>query len=155
MLERCSEFELALELAIQAEQTPESAAERQVLLRMLPRLRRKLGGPPMKRPSPREMLRLDLHLPRSDLELSVEQYVQAHLRRRRTGPLRRKHVDQLVVRPVVLACDFPRAVARRLFPPVPAGRWICSTRISMSAGQICSGRAWQNSTTACASADHP
>ncbi|WP_337994287.1 VRR-NUC domain-containing protein [Pseudomonas sp. TNT2022 ID1044] len=79
VLERCSEFELALELAIQAEQTPESAAERQVLLRMLPRLRRKLGGPPMKRPSPREMLRLDLHLPRSDLELSVEQYVQAHL----------------------------------------------------------------------------
>lgn len=79
VLERCSEYELALELAIQAEQTPESAAERQVLMRMLPRLRRKLGGPPMKRPSPREMLRLDLHLPRSDLELSVEQYVQAHL----------------------------------------------------------------------------
>jgi hypothetical protein len=79
VLERCSEFELALELATQAEQSPESAAEQQVLLRMLPRLRRKLGGPPMKRASPRELLRLDLHLPRLDQEWSVEQCVQAHL----------------------------------------------------------------------------
>jgi len=79
VLERCGEFELALALATQAEQAPESAAEQQVLLRMLPRLRRKLGGPPMKRASPRQMLRLDLQLPRTDLALSVEHYVQAHL----------------------------------------------------------------------------
>ncbi|MGH8387934.1 MAG: VRR-NUC domain-containing protein [Pseudomonas sp.] len=79
VLERCAEFELALELASQAEQAPENAAEQQQLLRVLPRLRRKLGGPAIKRPPPREMLRLDLQLPRTDLALSVEHYVQAHL----------------------------------------------------------------------------
>jgi hypothetical protein len=79
VLERCAEYELALELATDAEQAPESAAEQQGLLRVLPRLRRKLGGPPMKRASPRQMLRLDLQLPRTDLALSVEHYVQTHL----------------------------------------------------------------------------
>lgn len=79
VLERCAEYELAMELATHAEQTPESAAEQQQLLRVLPRLRRKLGGPVMKRPAPREMLRLDLQLPRVDPAMSVEYYVQAHL----------------------------------------------------------------------------
>ncbi|MHC8299908.1 VRR-NUC domain-containing protein [Pseudomonas sp. ZS1P83] len=79
VLERCGEYQLAMDLAVAVEQTPESAAEQQQLLRVLPRLRRKLGGPAMKRVSPREMLRLDLQLPRTDLALSVEYYVQAHL----------------------------------------------------------------------------
>ncbi|MHC8326896.1 VRR-NUC domain-containing protein [Pseudomonas sp. LB1P83] len=79
VLERCGEYQLALHLAEHAEQSPESASEHQHVLRVLPRLRRKLGGPAMKRPSPREMLRLDLQLPRTDLALSVEFYVQAHL----------------------------------------------------------------------------
>jgi tetratricopeptide (TPR) repeat protein len=79
VLERCGEYSLAMDLAAHAEQAPESAAEQQQLLRVLPRLRRKLGGPAMKRSSPREMLRLDLQLPRTDLALSVEYYVQAHL----------------------------------------------------------------------------
>lgn len=79
VLERCSEYAPALELATLAEQLPESAAEQQQLLRVLPRLRRKLGGPPIKRTVPRAMERLDLHLPRTDLALSVEYYVQAHL----------------------------------------------------------------------------
>jgi hypothetical protein len=79
VLERCGEYELALELAARAEQAPESAAEQQLLLRMLPRLRRKLGGPPMKRRSPQAMLRLDLQLPRTDPVMSVEYYVQSHL----------------------------------------------------------------------------
>ncbi|MHC8286559.1 VRR-NUC domain-containing protein [Pseudomonas sp. XS1P51] len=79
VLERCGEYQLALDLAVHAEQSPESAAEQQQLLRVLPRLRRKLGGPAMKRSSPREMLRLDLQLPRTDPALSVEFYVQAHL----------------------------------------------------------------------------
>ncbi|MGH8376494.1 MAG: VRR-NUC domain-containing protein, partial [Pseudomonas sp.] len=43
VLERSGEFELAMDLAAQAEQAPESAAEHQQLLRILPRLRRKLG----------------------------------------------------------------------------------------------------------------
>ncbi|WP_095152222.1 VRR-NUC domain-containing protein [Pseudomonas sp. Irchel s3b5] len=79
VLERCGEFQLALELATRAEQAPESAAEQQQLLRMLPRLRRKLGGPPIKRASPRSMQRLDLQLPRGEPALSVEFHVQAHL----------------------------------------------------------------------------
>lgn len=79
VLERCGEYALALELATVAGQAPESAAEQQKLLRVLPRLRRKLGGPPIKRASARAMQRLDLQLPRSDLGLSVEYYVQAHL----------------------------------------------------------------------------
>lgn len=79
VLERCGEFQLAMDLASHAEQTPENATEHQHLLRVLPRLRRKLGGPPIKRPAPRPMQRLDLQLPRHDPALSVEYYVQAHL----------------------------------------------------------------------------
>lgn len=79
VLERCGEYQLAMDLAAAIEQSPESAAEQQQLLRVLPRLRRKLGGPAMKRVSPRAMLRLDLQLPRTDPALSVEYYVQAHL----------------------------------------------------------------------------
>ncbi|KQV13728.1 nuclease [Pseudomonas sp. Root329] len=79
VLERCGEYQLAMDLAVAVEQSPESAAEQQQLLRVLPRLRRKLGGPVIKRSSPRQMLRLDLQLPRTDPALSVESYVQAHL----------------------------------------------------------------------------
>ncbi|HEF4759892.1 TPA: VRR-NUC domain-containing protein [Pseudomonas putida] len=79
VLERCEEYELALELAIEAEQSPQSAAEQQQVLRMLPRLRRKLGGPPVKRATAREMLRLELQLPRTDPAMPVEFYVQAYL----------------------------------------------------------------------------
>ncbi|MBZ9781990.1 VRR-NUC domain-containing protein [Pseudomonas sp. REP124] len=79
VLERCAEYELALELATQVQQSTPSAAEQQQLLRMLPRLRRKLGGPAVKRAAQRQMERLDLLLPRIDPDLSVEYYVQAHL----------------------------------------------------------------------------
>lgn len=79
VLERCGEYQLAMDLATVAEQAPQSAAEQQQLLRVMPRLRRKLGGPPNKRPPPRAMQRLDLQLPRIDPELSVEFSVQAHL----------------------------------------------------------------------------
>ena len=79
VLERRGEYSLAMALASHAEQRPESAAEQQQLLRVLPRLRRKLGGPAMPRTVARETLRLDLSLPRSDPALSVELHVQAHL----------------------------------------------------------------------------
>ena len=79
VLERCAEYQLAMDLASQAELAPQSAAEQQQLLRVMPRLRRKLGGPPIKRASARQMQRLDLQLPRTDPALSVEYYVQAHL----------------------------------------------------------------------------
>lgn len=79
VLERSGEYPLALELATLAQQAPESAAEQQGLQRIMPRLRRKLGGPPLKRAAARAVERLDLHLPRVDPTLSVEYYVQAHL----------------------------------------------------------------------------
>ncbi len=79
VLERCGEYALALELGTLAEQAPESAAEQQGLQRALPRLRRKLGGPALKRVAPRPVERLDLHLERLDPSLSVEYHVQAHL----------------------------------------------------------------------------
>lgn len=79
VLERCGEYELALDLGNEAAQSPQSPAEHQQLLRMLPRLRRKLGGPAVKRPAARDMQRLDLQLPRTDPLMSVEYYVQAHL----------------------------------------------------------------------------
>ncbi|MGE8064247.1 VRR-NUC domain-containing protein [Pseudomonas sp. NPDC089569] len=79
VLERCGDYEQALDMATRVEQSPQSAAEQQQLLRILPRLRRKMGGPPLKRLSPRPMMRLDLQLPRSEPLMSVEQYVQAHL----------------------------------------------------------------------------
>jgi len=79
VLERCGEYQLALDLANEVQQSAPSAAEQQQLLRLLPRLRRKLGGPAVKRPAARPMQRLDLQLPRADPQLSVEFHVQAHL----------------------------------------------------------------------------
>jgi tetratricopeptide (TPR) repeat protein len=86
VLERCGEYAVALELGTLASQAPESAAEQQGLQRIVPRLQRKLGGPPLKRAKAREVERLDLHLPRVDPALSVELHVQAHLHQD-TGPV--------------------------------------------------------------------
>jgi tetratricopeptide (TPR) repeat protein len=86
VLERCGEYAVALELGTLASQAPESAAEQQGLQRIVPRLQRKLGGPPLKRAKAREVERLDLHLPRVDPALSVEFHVQAHLHQD-TGPV--------------------------------------------------------------------
>jgi tetratricopeptide (TPR) repeat protein len=86
VLERCGEYAVALELGTLASQVPESAAEQQGLQRIVPRLQRKLGGPPLKRAKAREVERLDLHLPRVDPALSVELHVQAHLHQD-TGPV--------------------------------------------------------------------
>jgi hypothetical protein len=80
VLERSADYPQALELACAAQEAPESAAEAQQLLRMLPRLRRKLGGPPAPRgAASRQIERLDLALPRGEDGLSVEFLVQAHL----------------------------------------------------------------------------
>ncbi|WP_053187733.1 VRR-NUC domain-containing protein [Pseudomonas thivervalensis] len=79
VLERIGDYALALELGEAAAQAPQCAAETQALLRIVPRLRRKLGGPPVPRTMAREVERLELHLPRVDPALSVEYHVQAHL----------------------------------------------------------------------------
>ncbi|QGA50227.1 VRR-NUC domain-containing protein [Pseudomonas brassicacearum] len=79
VLERIGEYALALELGEAAVLAPQSAAETQALLRIVPRLRRKLGGPPVPRSLACEVERLELQLPRVDPTLSVEYHVQAHL----------------------------------------------------------------------------
>nr|WP_269802847.1 VRR-NUC domain-containing protein [Pseudomonas uvaldensis] len=79
VLERIGEYDLALALSEEAARAPQDAAEAQALLRIVPRLRRKLGGPPVPRLLAREVERLDLQLPRIDPTLSVEYHVQVHL----------------------------------------------------------------------------
>lgn len=79
VLERSADYAQALHLAEAAAAAPESAAERQQLLRVLPRLRRKLGGPATRRVGAPRAERLDLKLLRLEGALSVEYHVQAHL----------------------------------------------------------------------------
>jgi len=79
VLERVGETALALELASAAQLVPQSATETQALLRIVPRLQRRLGGPPVRRAAARALERLDLRVPRTDPLVSVEYYVQAHL----------------------------------------------------------------------------
>nr|WP_314533859.1 VRR-NUC domain-containing protein [uncultured Pseudomonas sp.] len=116
VLERCAEYQLALDLALHAQHAPESATEQQHLLRVLPRLRRKLGGPPIKRAAPRQMLRLDLQLPKVDPALSahalsVERYVQAHLAQE-TAPVH--YVENSLINSLFGLLCWPA-----IFAPVP------------------------------------
>lgn len=79
VLERQEAFAQAMALACAAQQAPESAAEQQHLLRVLPRLRRKLGEPALPKAKPRPVTRLDLDLALPEPLMSVEYCVQAHL----------------------------------------------------------------------------
>ncbi|WP_339532172.1 VRR-NUC domain-containing protein [Pseudomonas mucidolens] len=79
VLERQEHIGAAMALAVQAHAAPHSAAEQQHLLRVLPRLRRKLGEPALPKPTPREILRLDLELPFPQPLAAVEYCVQTHL----------------------------------------------------------------------------
>jgi len=83
VFERSGDYPQALALAEAAALAPHNAAEQQQLLRLLPRLRRKLGGPATPRGGTQPTLRLDLSLPRVDPVLSVEFHVQAHLHEER------------------------------------------------------------------------
>jgi tetratricopeptide (TPR) repeat protein len=79
VLERCERIDEALQLATQASEQPESEAERQQLLRVLPRLRRKAGLPASPRRQPLALQRLDLHLELPQVPSSVEFVVRDHL----------------------------------------------------------------------------
>ncbi|WP_313084703.1 VRR-NUC domain-containing protein [Pseudomonas sp.] len=78
VLERCEQPEAALQLALAAEAEPESEHEAQQLQRILPRLRRTLGGPAARRANSTQPQRIDLRLPRPD-GMSVEHAVRNHL----------------------------------------------------------------------------
>ncbi|WP_455824736.1 VRR-NUC domain-containing protein [Pseudomonas graminis] len=79
VLERQEDYAQAMALAAAAQQAPESPAEQQHLLRVVPRLRRKLGEPALPKTKPREVTRLDLALRLPEPLMSVEYCVQAHL----------------------------------------------------------------------------
>jgi tetratricopeptide (TPR) repeat protein len=78
VLERSEQYIEAMALLQQAESAPENAEETQHLLRIAPRLQRKLGDASVRRRAKRAVTRLDLSvvpLP----EYSVEQLIQLHL----------------------------------------------------------------------------
>ena len=78
VLERQEHYQTALSLAEVAQQMPLNDAEHQHLLRIIPRLRRKLGLAALAVVKPNAPERLDLCLPR-DAVSSVELMVMAHL----------------------------------------------------------------------------
>ncbi|MDD0976646.1 VRR-NUC domain-containing protein [Pseudomonas fontis] len=79
VLERSGDYPAALALASAAEQAPGNAAEAQALARILPRLRRKQGGPVQPRRAAVAVNRLDLNLPQELAALGVEHAVKVHL----------------------------------------------------------------------------
>jgi len=78
VLERSAQYAEAMTLLEQAQAAPENDAEAQNLLRILPRLQRKLGLPAERRRSARTLSRLDLMVP-PVLDISVEYLIQVHL----------------------------------------------------------------------------
>jgi hypothetical protein len=79
VLERSERFDEAFALASQAVASPESEEEAQRIARILPRLRRKLGGPAMRMPAARPVERSTLVLPRPGLPQAVEYVARDHL----------------------------------------------------------------------------
>ncbi|WP_377700945.1 VRR-NUC domain-containing protein [Pseudoduganella sp. UC29_71] len=81
VLEKSERCGAAHTLLLQAMAQPESEHERQQLLRMLPRLKRKLGHPKPARAQPAPVVRLDLSLPMPSEDWWVEGVVRDHLTR--------------------------------------------------------------------------
>jgi hypothetical protein len=79
VLEKLEHVEEAHALAVSAGQKPEDDAERQQLLRILPRLRRKLGLPKIALPVAPPVPRVDLVLPFPEDGTTVEFAVRDHL----------------------------------------------------------------------------
>jgi hypothetical protein len=81
VLEKRGDAGAAYALLAQAMADPESESERQQLLRMAPRLRRKLGQPKPPAAQPAPVVRLDLSLPMPQSDWWVEGVVRDHLTR--------------------------------------------------------------------------
>jgi len=77
--ERSEQWQAAFELASQMAAAPANALEAQACERMVPRLVRKLGGPPQPRRRARAVSTLELELPRELASLGVERAVRQHL----------------------------------------------------------------------------
>jgi hypothetical protein len=81
VLEKNKQYALAYQLLRNAQRAPESDAERQQLLRISPRLTRRLGQPTTRAPRPPKVARLDLRLPMPAQQWWVEGVVRDHLAR--------------------------------------------------------------------------
>jgi len=81
VLERCGQPDAAFVLARQAERQPESEAEKQQLLRVMPRLRRQLGHGKMPQAAAAAIVRHDMALPRAEPGIPVETVLAGHLSR--------------------------------------------------------------------------
>ncbi|WP_426807907.1 VRR-NUC domain-containing protein [Pseudomonas sp. WOUb67] len=79
VLERTEQWPQAHALAQQLAAAPANALEVQALERMLPRLARKLGGPPQRRQRATPLELIELELPREHAALGVEEAVRQHL----------------------------------------------------------------------------
>jgi len=79
VLERSERWPQAHALALQLAAAPANALEVQALERMLPRLVRKLGGPPQRRRRSAPLELIELELPREHAALGVEEAVRQHL----------------------------------------------------------------------------
>lgn len=79
VLEKCERIDAALDLALKAEAAPESEAEAQHLLRILPRLRRKLGHGKPAMPAKSQIETFDLLLPAPRQGFFVEGLVRDHV----------------------------------------------------------------------------
>jgi hypothetical protein len=79
VMEKSGQFESAFELAQTAQKTPESDMESQHLLRILPRLRRRLGHPKLPIAPAAATTTIALTLPRPDGPFNVEDVVRDHL----------------------------------------------------------------------------
>ena len=79
VLERSEQWDRAQALALELAASPANAQEQQALARMLPRLARKLGGPPQARRRPADLALIELQLPIERSALGVEEAVRLHL----------------------------------------------------------------------------
>ncbi|MBF8801921.1 VRR-NUC domain-containing protein [Pseudomonas asiatica] len=79
VLERSEQWHQAHALALQLAAAPANALEVQALERMLPRLARKLGGPPQRRQRVAPLELIELELPREQAALGVEEAVRQYL----------------------------------------------------------------------------
>lgn len=81
VLEKNKQYALAYQMLVAAQRAPESEAERQLLLRISPRLTRQLGRPTTRAPRSPVVSTLELRLPMPDQQWWVEGVVRDHLAR--------------------------------------------------------------------------
>ncbi|MFB4391855.1 MULTISPECIES: VRR-NUC domain-containing protein [unclassified Pseudomonas] len=79
VFERSEQWQQAQALALHMAEAPANPLETQALARMLPRLARKLGGPPQPRRQGAPLQVIELQLPRALAALGVEEAVRRHL----------------------------------------------------------------------------